>query len=58
MPGAPMILGAILIISIACSTRQQRAEARERMRPFARRILPAVVALWAVILVAIVTGRR
>lgn len=46
MPGGLMILLALICICVAMSTREDRAAARERMKPIGRRLLPFVVIFW------------
>lgn len=50
MAGLLTIVAAVLVISILSSTREGRAEARERMKRWARPLIPAAVALWLFII--------
>ena len=51
-----MLIVAVLVISIACSTKADRDAARERMRPIGRRLMPVAIALWAVIIWGLARG--
>jgi hypothetical protein len=46
MPGGLMIFLALICICVAMSTKQDRAAARERIKPIALRHLPFVVIFW------------
>ncbi len=44
---------ALVIICIAMSTREDRAAAREWLKPYTRRLLPFVAIMWAWIIWAV-----
>lgn len=44
------VIAAILVICVASSTPQQRAEAREAMKPLERDLGIAAIILWALLL--------
>jgi hypothetical protein len=52
------MLGLIAMLSVLSTTKEDRAAARERMRPIGRAIAPFVVALWAFIIWAIWSAPR
>jgi hypothetical protein len=44
-----LAIGALLLICVMTTTRESRAEARERLRPYNRWLWGATVALWLLI---------
>ena len=51
-----MLIGLVLVICMLMTTKAERAEARERLRPLGRRLMPIAVALWAWILWSLARG--
>lgn len=45
-----MLIGAILVIAIATSTREGRAEARERMARYNPYLWAALAVIWGILL--------
>ena len=58
MPGGLTVVAAIVLISMIMSTKEGRAEARERLKPFARKLLIPVALLWTFLVLALISGAQ